>query len=481
MNRRVVIPLETKVREFEGKLWLALNLLARGYEVIIGHKPGLMINLFELEPDIFIDTGAGGSPDRLEIFRTLKKHGTGIVVLDQEGGKWDDDPETWGCRISNELLEYVDHYLTWGRSQRSGVNEYSEFDGDAIIATGDPKFDLLSEKYRSYFDEQAGKLREQYGNYILINTNFGWGNPYDSKHLEEMFVDDDNLREEEPDDLLRFRPFQEKLLQYFLDLIKRGSREFPEASLVLRPHPAENHDVYHQELASIENVYVEQSGNVHPWIHGSEMVIHNCCTTAVEAVCLDKPVLAYMPEPNEEYVNAAAKVPNKLSIEATGEDEALELMGKALNGELGTPAETMNEEQQNLLKSFIDNLNGNGASRICDIIENLPGDGWEGKASNNGKRRVKSMVFRVLGEKNYLRTIEIKNWLIGISEEIGRIEQKFEGIDSNEIHTVLDRLKQLDSAFSDMGIEVNQLKSFDTGYVLQLDESSGKVELNTEK
>lgn len=59
MSKVIALPIETKARELDGKLWLAKNLIARGYKVALGKCSEIMGNLDIICPDVVFAVSAG--------------------------------------------------------------------------------------------------------------------------------------------------------------------------------------------------------------------------------------------------------------------------------------------------------------------------------------------------------------------------------------------------------------------------------------
>jgi hypothetical protein len=78
-------------------------------------------------------------------------------------------------------------------------------------------------------------------------------------------------------------------------MVAHLSEAFPQYTIVVRPHPSENVAQWEQETRSLANVRVAREGNVVPWLIAADVVIHNNCTTGVEAYCVGTPVVAYRP------------------------------------------------------------------------------------------------------------------------------------------------------------------------------------------
>ncbi len=56
-------------------------------------------------------------------------------------------------------------------------------------------------------------------------------------------------------------------------------------TIIVRPHPSENHEKWCEVLPEHEKVIVKHEGNVLPWLMAAQVVIHNSCTTGIEAIC----------------------------------------------------------------------------------------------------------------------------------------------------------------------------------------------------
>jgi hypothetical protein len=70
--------------------------------------------------------------------------------------------------------------------------------------------------------------------------------------------------------------------------------------IVVRPHPSECHDAW-LSLDTPKNVLVSSEFDIASWLSCSEAMIHNGCTTSVEATAMDVSVISYVPETSNEY------------------------------------------------------------------------------------------------------------------------------------------------------------------------------------
>ena len=78
-------------------------------------------------------------------------------------------------------------------------------------------------------------------------------------------------------------------------------------------------------VSEFPNIEMIHRGNVVPWILASTCLLHNGCTTAVEAAVLGKPSITYQRVQSESF---DYHLPNGLSLVANCELEAIELIEK---------------------------------------------------------------------------------------------------------------------------------------------------------
>ena len=236
---------------------------------------------------------------------------------------------------------------------------------------------------RPFFAEDVEKIRESYGNIILVNTNFNHVNAFSP----EM-----NLFKpvEKPGETPKFgrgargmsREFAEGLkdhkqavFQNFQQLIPAIERSFPEYTIIVRPHPTENQEIYRNIAAQCKRVQVTNEGNVVPWILASQAVIHNGCTTGLEAYVMEVPAISYRKTVNDFYDLGFYRLPNLLSHQCFDFEELRSTLKDILAGKLG-PAD--GADRQELIDQHMVALDGPLAcERIVDTCEQILDGGPE--------------------------------------------------------------------------------------------------------
>ena len=357
----VYIKLEIKAREFESRLLLALCAVERGHTVYIGAFPNILRRF--LKPGIFHEKSITPKEERIKELLFFRDNNFICTSQDEESGllNYDFVKEIALTRFSKETLSLVFRQFSWGDYDDSLMKKtYPEF-SDRIIKTGSPRVDLWRKDLSSFY---VDKKIEEFKDLILISSNFNSivGNqPMHSAIEYERnagYFNFDRGGEEFERTKYGVHAFNTQMLMHFIFAIRRLSKKYPEASIVVRPHPVENIDAWKALLGKIDNVYVVRKGSIGSWVKHAKVVIHNGCTTGFEAKVMGKNVLAYKPI-SSEYEFAT---PNKVSTEIFTEEDLIEVVGDILNGDGIKKSKNKELEACNLIRSMFCNLDGSLAA-----------------------------------------------------------------------------------------------------------------------
>jgi len=388
----LILPVENQVRELDSKLLFGCFAVERGFDVILGSRAYVNYAMTKLRKGVFVAKSMRRrSALMLNIIQDLGHH---VVAWDEESLVRFESEEYDNWRFSEKTFSSIDHLFAWGDDDASMFSRYRGLGQTDVHVTGNPRMDLLRKEFRGIFSDEVKKIRQRYGKFVLINTNFSFVNSFvkdlnlliRNSSSSEMVVSRTGEGMSEQFALGMFR-HQERIARSFVSLMSVISSGKPETQFVLRPHPSENHDFWRNIVSGLPNVEVVHEGNVVPWILASQMLVHNGCTTAVEATLLEKPVISYQPIYSEYY---DYHLPNGLSQKAGTEQEVLQLINTIEKAE----AQEVNRVDCNLLKKHLTASEGLFASeRILDIVESEI-------FLTNGDKRVDSIRF-------------IKAWLMG--------------------------------------------------------------------
>jgi CDP-glycerol glycerophosphotransferase (TagB/SpsB family) len=288
------------------------------------------------------------------------------------------------------------------------------------------------------------RISRQYGRFILCNTNFSFGNHFFG---EGGFVDflerSGKIRDE------RHRAFyvglqqhQERLFDEFTASIKTLHEHFPDIKVLVRPHPSENHERWREVLPQHENILVKHEGNVLPWLMAAKVVIHNSCTTGVEAYLLERPVIAYLPVRDEAFEGELA---NKLADLALNRDDLLQFVGHYVSKEALVETDA---ERQALAAQHITALDGPlAADRIVELLQTIEVPqrslGERVYQQVNGIKKVRGKIS--LRKFAGLRVPETRDEAADKHKQ-----QKFPGVELAEVHESMEKFHTLLNRFSEL-------------------------------
>lgn len=392
----IILPSETWAREFDAKLLLGLCLAEKGYPVFVGCKNTIHLHITEFPAGLYVAKDFRVSSDTM--FDIIKKLGHTIVAWDEEATLPFDADEYHTIRISPKAFSKVSAFFAWGPVNKETIETAPYPVPGPVHLTGNPRRDMSRREIRNYFEKDAEALRKRYGRFILINSNFGKLNHFLSVEV---------VRPGDVDAALRGRPnspkFEKKgelkfaLYKEFLKLIPKLAAEFPDMTVVIRPHPSESHESWRKAAKGFDNVEILYEGHVYPWLMASEVMIHSGCTTGMEGYLLETPVLSYQPLTSEQ---SQENLPNQLSHKVYEYGELIAATKGYISGDLQAGR---TDAKDALIEPYIQSRKDRLASEeISDIIDEfltvgkMNGDssvldklgGWAKAQARSVKKRV---------------------------------------------------------------------------------------------
>ncbi|MDT8406275.1 MAG: hypothetical protein RQ715_03390 [Methylococcales bacterium] len=364
--RPLIIPVENQVRELDAKLLLACAAVEKGFPVVIGSRHFINFAMPYLPRGIFLAKSLRSLSALMNGF--IRDLGHEIIAWDEESLVRFSSNEYYAWRYSEKTFSNINCLFSWGADDAELFASYDGYTGVPIYRTGNPRMDLLRRELRGYFADEARALNDKYGEFILINTNFPFVNPFASELA---------LLQSSPDGVVvsrtgrgmslefgrRFAAHVQEIYDSFRTLIPQLRLWFPNTTIIVRPHPSENHAQWRQAVAGCDNVHVLHEGNVIPWLMASKVLLHNGCTTAVEAAVLEKPAVCYQPVTADEY---DYHLPNGLSHRAYTLEQVRDTLGAILEGKLEL---IDNAERTRILNQHLASTDGSLAvDRITDIL-----------------------------------------------------------------------------------------------------------------
>jgi len=372
----LIIPVENQVRELDPKLLLACVAALRGFASYIGSHREIDFRIASFPRSIYLCKSM--TARNLNMFYIIHKCGHEIVTWDEEALVHLPPDTYFSRRLSPKAIRYVSHLFAWGEDNAELWRQYDALpDGMPIHVTGNPRSDMLRPDLHPFYEEEVAKLRDKFGNFILVNTNFNHVNAYFP--AQNLFRPVKN-----PAEVPKFgkaavgmsrdyaeglRDHKQSIFEAFQQLIYELDKAFPQYTIIVRPHPTESQQIYQEIARRCTNVQVTNEGNVVPWLLATKAVIHNGCTTGVEAYIMQVPAISYRAKINEHYDLGFYRLPNLISHQCFDLEQLCETLQKILRGDLGA---ANGAERESLVDGYLTGRDGSLASeRIVNALEGI--------------------------------------------------------------------------------------------------------------
>lgn len=445
------MPVEIIARELDSRILITHKALEKGFSVVIGTKGAVKRLARSHGRGIYFYKDH--TPMSSQLLQELRAAGMQIVALDEEGLSWPSQ-EVYAKRIDTDVINVSDAIFAWGQRQHEVLTSYVPQHADKMHIVGNPRFDILHERYDQYLkDQSASQLSYASEGYVLINSMFTPGNwnPHlygTSSYVEHMVSRGLIKNEEDRKFYTKVSENAAQLLEAYIAMLEHLSKEFPDTQFVIRPHPDENHDIWHEHFSAVDNVAVEYGGSAVYWIKGAKVLIYTGCTTAIEAWAIGKPTLRYHPIPETKF---GPYLPNRFGKTLVTETELVDELHRVLEGQ-STGRYEVNEAYA---KGYIHNAySADAADRIVAELDSLTrsaGNGDDGEATSlqRFKNRLRLLFLFDLRKRWGSRIVgKIRRTIQGEGkEQQARVErarsQKFPGLTHTDIESRLMSLDRL--------------------------------------
>jgi surface carbohydrate biosynthesis protein len=372
----LIIPVENQVRELDPKLLLGCIAARRGFPVYIGSRREIHFHIPAFPRGIYLSKSMTGASDLM--FRIMRSLGHQIVAWDEEALVHLPDEIYYSRRLSPGAMAHVSNFFAWGEDNAELWRRYPQMPaGAAIHVTGNPRNDLLRPEMHAYYEAEVAKIRAAHGNFFLVNTNFNHVNGFTP--VQNLFQPSAGDGAPPPfgraakgmtrDYAEGLRDLKEAVFTDFQEMIPRLDRVFPDHNIVVRPHPTENPEVYQAIAQRCQRVIVTNAGNVVPWLLAAQAVIHNGCTTGVEAYVMRVPAITYRASISEAYDFGFYRLPNSVSQPCFNFDELQSTLRQIAEGTFN-PDESA--ERRQIVAHCLAAVEGPLAcERMVDVLEQM--------------------------------------------------------------------------------------------------------------
>ena len=312
-RRRILLLVDFKYRDLPGLALLKVLLEEQGpYEVfLVPNVPnvGERLYLHKIKPHLVVFSQFLNQSYVDRAYR-LRRLGIGVVILPSEGTAYTEEGRLWAAGNFVDLSP-VDLFFIWNEGIAELVRARGKIAPERCVVAGVPRFDLYHPRFRSVL-----LSKEQFCNRYGIDprrpivtwaTNFAWaghaGNPDkiagSIRHYRTQGLLGTPIYKDIP--ALIERDFESRRI--LTRGVLRIARDFPDVTLVIKLHPAEESDYYRQEVASagLKNVTIVSREYIWNVLNATDLHLHRSCTTAIEAWLMDKPTIELQFAPQEWY------------------------------------------------------------------------------------------------------------------------------------------------------------------------------------
>ena len=295
VNKIIYLPVEFKLRELDSKLALSLKLLSKGYSVVIGQQWEIYANLKTIPPGIILFK----SHNRIHYpaMKIAKESGHIVAALEEEAMALTNEKALGKCS-TKELYEACDFILATGEFEKN--YHIQKNPKSKIVVVGNPRVDLLKNKYITYYQHKINSISSMYKDYVIINTNFTISNSNmgNINQIANIFINAGLLDTSNSESVEEFNAhinWEQACLKEMTEAINNLTIKFKKINFIVRPHPAENIEKARSRFNNLENLRIIRDGSHLPWTLGSLMLIHPSCTTGLEAAIAGKESISLNP------------------------------------------------------------------------------------------------------------------------------------------------------------------------------------------
>jgi len=439
----LLIPVENQVRELDPKLLLACIAARRGFSSVVGSRREMEFCIDSFPRSIYLSKSM--TIRSLLFFQVARRFGHEIVTWDEEALVHLPAETYFSRRLHPRAIRHVSQLFAWGPDNVELWKQYPHLPPDLPIhSVGNPRTDMLRPEMHAFYENEVRALRDQYGKFILINTNFN--------HVNAFGPDMNLFRPvKRPGETARFgraargmsREYAERLWHHkhavfkdFQQMIPKLARAFDDVNIVIRPHPTERHDVYRRIAADYPRVHVTNEGNVVPWLMATAVVLHNGCTTGLEAFVLGVPAISYRATINEKIDSGFYRLPNAVSHQCFDFEQLRAMLQKILSGRIGAAD---GKDRRLMLEHYMSGLQGPLAcERMVEVLEQMA----QAAAGSNGLSFFKPVQRGLLGAG--LRLVRgIKSSLPGSHNKPEFQRHRYPGIALAEVQDKVLRFQRL--------------------------------------
>ena len=306
--RRILLLADHKWRDLPGLVYLKL-LLERHHECAVRiasfHAAEEETLLFRPHLVVFNNMFGSAHVTRSKRFREM---GIATAVLPTEGWAPYDEVAMYFAGKFTDLSSVALHFV-WSERVRRRMVELGTLPRERVVVSGVPRFDFYRPPLCDLFQSKAHFCREYElpaeRPIVSLATNFSTAK-FSQANQSFLEADWKNLgfselsRAGDPQGWARMEWQSREIM---LGVMKEVIHRFPELSFVIKPHPAEDVEIYHAFIRGLGGTNVRLVGGKYIWdlLNATDLHLSRGCTTGIEAWFLNKATVEIHFDPEDPW------------------------------------------------------------------------------------------------------------------------------------------------------------------------------------
>ena len=277
----LVLPIESKVREFLPKLFLAYHVVTKSnFDVYIGGQR-FLTKKFKPSKCLWFDKFTYVENRTKAQFHLDNQ----VIMHDEEGPISYHNDGIVRNRYTQSQKKFVDHFAFSGKNDLPKI-EYIKLKKKNIF--GLLKLDLLK-KENHFFNSEVKNIKKKYKDFLFIpGHSSGYRSLAQANFIYKNQSKTSNVLDNEKNNKFNYY----KLIDLTIDIAKQN----PKLLIIFRKHPNETNEnlekLFKNKPKNLKLIY---KYSVTPWILACKYYLHSGCQTSLEAIARKKKIVTFMP------------------------------------------------------------------------------------------------------------------------------------------------------------------------------------------
>ena len=299
-KKRIYLLIENTKRELDAKIYLAIVAARNNWSVIICSKSNFLKQIKNFKKGIVFLKSVGVKNEAL--VNKGRELGFSFVSTDEEGINFFNEQRLM-LRMSGNIYNGLISFFSWGKKDALVINKNHPEQKHVNYIVGNPRIDVLKHPLNKKYMRNAEKIKNKYGNFILLASNFGkvikstktdWVSDFIKAGLIKT---DDEIKLEK--DAVNF---EKENMNEFIMLTKELCLRFPTKNFIFRPHPTEDLSFWEKALKNLKNLKINTDTlSTNNFTMASDLLIASNCFTNTESFFLGKNSINFVPFRDDRF------------------------------------------------------------------------------------------------------------------------------------------------------------------------------------